>query len=64
MNFTPKGCAVWGPLEGTCDVFLIICAEDAEEIRSRLAADSWSRNGPPRITQIAAWTIRLGKIDA
>ncbi|MGC2529285.1 MAG: hypothetical protein WA639_16165 [Candidatus Acidiferrum sp.] len=53
-----------GPLEGTCDVLLIICADDAEEIRSRLVEDSWSRNGLPRIAQIAAWTIRLGKIDA
>ncbi len=53
-----------GPLEGTCDVLLIIGADDAEEIRSRLAADSWSPNGLLRIAQIAAWTIGLGKINA
>ncbi len=52
-----------GPLEGTPDVLLIIRAEDAEEIRSRLAADSWSRNGLLRVTQIAPWTLRLGKIE-
>jgi uncharacterized protein YciI len=52
-----------GPLESTPDVLLIIRAKDAEEIRSRLAADSWSRNGLLLIKQIAPWTIRLGKIE-
>lgn len=52
-----------GPLEGTPDVLLIIRAESAEEIRSRLAADSWSRSGLLRITQIVPWTLRLGKLE-
>ncbi len=52
-----------GPLKGTPDVLLIIRAENAEEIRSRLAADSWSHNGLLRIMQIAPWTVRLGKIE-
>jgi uncharacterized protein YciI len=53
-----------GPLEGTADVLLIIRAADAEEIRSRLAADSWSSNELLRITQIAPWTVRLGKVES
>ena len=52
-----------GPLEGTPDVLLIIRAESEEEIRSRLAADSWTLNGLLRIKQIAPWTVRLGKIE-
>ena len=52
-----------GPLEGTPDVLLIIRAESEEEIRSRLAADSWSRDGLLSIKQIAPWKIRLGKIE-
>jgi hypothetical protein len=53
-----------GPLEGTPDVLLIIRAENAEEIRSRLAANCWTHTGLLRIAQIAPWTIRLGKIEA
>jgi uncharacterized protein YciI len=52
-----------GPLEGTPDVLLIIRAENAEEIRSRLAADCWTRNGLLHITQILPWTLRLGTIE-
>jgi uncharacterized protein YciI len=52
-----------GPLEETPDVLLIIRAEDAEEIRSRLAADYWTRNGLLSFKQIVPWTLRLGKIE-
>ena len=51
-----------GPLEGTPDVLLIIHAQDAGGIHSRLAGDSWTSNGLLRIKQIAPWTLRLGKI--
>jgi hypothetical protein len=51
-----------GPLDGTPDVLLIICAENAKEIHSRLADDSWTRNGLLCIKQTAPWTVRLGKI--
>lgn len=50
-----------GPLESMPDSLLIIRAEDSEEIRARLAADSWSHMGLLRITQIVPWTIRLAK---
>ena len=53
-----------GSLEGTPDVLFIIRAESEEEIRSRLAADSWSLNGLLKIKQIAPWTVRLGKIQS
>ena len=49
-----------GPLDGTPDVLLIARANDADEIRARLADDSWTRNGLLRITQIVPWTLRLG----
>jgi uncharacterized protein YciI len=52
-----------GPLEGTPDVLLIVRAESEEEIRSRLAVDSWSNNELLTIKQIAPWVIRLGKIE-
>lgn len=52
-----------GPLADTRDVLLIIRSESEEEIRSRLAADSWSRNGLLTIKQVALWTVRLGKIE-
>ena len=52
-----------GPLEGTPDVLLIIRAENAEEIRSRLEADCWTSNGLLTIKQIVPWTLRLGKIE-
>ena len=51
-----------GPLEGTSDVLLIIRASDPSEIRLRLAADIWHRNGLLAIKQIAPWTLRLGSI--
>ena len=52
-----------GPLDGTPDVLLIIRAEGEEEIRSRLATDSWTLNGLLRIKHIAPWTLRLGKVE-
>jgi len=50
-----------GPLEGTSDVLLIVRANDANEIHSRLSADSWTSN-LLRITQIVPWTLRLGSL--
>ncbi len=51
-----------GPLEGTADVLLIARAKDADEVRSRLAADPWIRNGLLREISIAPWTLRLGSL--
>jgi hypothetical protein len=51
-----------GPLEGTPGVLLIIRLEDASEIQSRLSADFRAQNGLLRISQVAPWMIRLGKI--
>jgi hypothetical protein len=49
-----------GPLEGTPEVLLIARARDADEIRSRLSADAWTRNGLLRTERIVPWTLRLG----
>jgi hypothetical protein len=51
-----------GPLEGTPDVLLIARANDADEIRARLADDSWTRNGLLRLERIVPWTLRLGAL--
>jgi uncharacterized protein YciI len=51
-----------GPLEGTPDVLLIARARDADEIRARLADDSWTRNGLLRLERIVPWALRLGAL--
>lgn len=51
-----------GPLEGTSDVLLIVRANDANEIHSRLSADSWTSKDLLRIKQIVPWTLRLGSL--
>ncbi len=51
-----------GPLEGTPDVLLIIQANDAQQIRSRLSGDSWTRKDLLRITQVVPWALRLGSL--
>jgi len=52
-----------GPLEGSPDVLLIINASTAEEIRSRLAEDPWSRQDLLRIARVTPWTLRLGSLE-
>ena len=51
-----------GPLEGTPDVLLIARANDADEIRARLADDPWTRNNLLRLERIVPWTLRLGAL--
>ena len=51
-----------GPLEGSADVLLIVKADTADEIRSRLGEDPWSRNDLLRIARITPWTLRLGSL--
>ena len=51
-----------GTLEGTPDVLLIARANDADEIRARLASDPWTRNGLLRHERIVPWTLRLGAL--
>jgi uncharacterized protein YciI len=51
-----------GPLEGTPDVLLIVRAAHADQIRTRLADDPWSRNGLLRIAHINPWTLSLGSL--
>jgi uncharacterized protein YciI len=51
-----------GPLEGTRDVVLIVRAKSADEVRSRLADDPWTRSDHLRIARVAPWTLRLGSL--
>jgi len=52
---------VGGPLEGTLDVLLIVHSESVQEAMARFTADPWTGMDLLRISQIAPWTIRLGK---
>jgi len=54
---------IGGPLEGTPDALLVIRANDAEEISSRLSEDPWRRKGLLTTTRIVPWTLRLGSLD-
>jgi uncharacterized protein YciI len=51
-----------GPLENTSDVLLIARANDADEVRARLADDPWTRNRLLRLERIVPWTLRLGAL--
>jgi hypothetical protein len=48
-----------GPLQGDREILHAICAESEEEVRTRLAADNWARDGRLTISSIEAWTILL-----
>lgn len=52
-----------GPLEGTNDVLLIFQADDAEEIRTRLAKDPWHEQDLLRVARIEPWDLRLGSVN-
>jgi hypothetical protein len=54
--------AVGGPLEGTPDVLLVVRATDEGQIRGRLAADPWARNGLLTVQRVHPWRIRLGAL--
>ena len=51
-----------GPLDGTTDVLLIVCAHDEAEIRLRLDADPWTHMNLLTVARIVPWTIRLGSL--
>jgi hypothetical protein len=51
-----------GPLEGTPDVLLIVCSNDADEIYARFTRDPWTRRDLLRTKQIVLWTLRLGSL--
>ena len=52
-----------GPLDDSPDVLLVVRAETADEARSRLADDPWTRSDLLRISRIAPWTLRLGSLE-
>lgn len=54
---------VGGPLEGTRDTLLIIRANDADEIASRLSTDPWTETDLLRIKEAIPWTLRLGVVS-
>jgi uncharacterized protein YciI len=48
-----------GPLGGARDVLHAISASSEEEVRARLAQDSWAQNGMLTIKSVEPWTILL-----
>ena len=52
-----------GPLSDR-EILHAISAADEREVRERLAADNWARNGMLRITSIEPWTILLDGLGA
>jgi uncharacterized protein YciI len=53
---------VGGPLDGTSDVLLVVRAGSPDEVRRRLERDPWAEADVLRITRLAPWTVRLGRI--
>jgi uncharacterized protein YciI len=52
-----------GPLSER-EILHVIRAADEHEVRERLAADNWARNGMLRIISIEPWTILLDGLGA
>jgi uncharacterized protein YciI len=48
-----------GPLAGDREILHAVCAESADEVRHRLAADNWARDGHLTIATIEPWTLLL-----
>jgi uncharacterized protein YciI len=53
-----------GPLEGEREILHVIQAPSEREVRERLAADNWHRNGMLTITSIRPWTVLLDGLGA
>jgi hypothetical protein len=51
-----------GPLEGTCDVLLIVRARTSDEIVDRLSADPWAGRDILRVSRVTPWNLRLGSL--
>jgi uncharacterized protein YciI len=52
-----------GPLSDR-EILHAVRARDEQEVRERLAADNWARNGMLRIVSIEPWTILLDGVGA
>ena len=46
---------------GSGGALLVVRAKDAEDVRWRLAADPWAKEGLLRVESVRAWTLRLGE---
>jgi uncharacterized protein YciI len=51
-----------GPIDGTREVLLVVRASDEAQIQARLSGDPWSHNQLLCVSEIRAWTLRLGSI--
>lgn len=53
-----------GPIDGTREALLVVRAADEGQIQARLSGDPWSRNHLLCVSEIRAWTLRLGSIPS
>ena len=51
-----------GPVDGTREVLLVVRASDEAQIQARLSGDPWRHNQLLCVSEIRAWTLRLGSI--
>jgi uncharacterized protein YciI len=49
-------------LTGTSEILLVIRADGSDDVRTKLAADPWSKMGLLTIARIEAWELRLGSL--
>lgn len=49
-----------GPLEDTPYTFLAVRADNAADVRARLAADPWEESRMLETTRIVRWDLKLG----
>ncbi|MEZ5874807.1 MAG: hypothetical protein R3D30_08215 [Hyphomicrobiales bacterium] len=51
-----------GPLAGTSEILLVVRADGSDDVRTKLAADPWSKMGLLTIARIEPWELRLGSL--
>jgi uncharacterized protein YciI len=51
-----------GPLTGTSEILLVIRADGSDDVRTKLAADPWSKLGLLTSARIEPWELRLGSL--
>jgi len=51
-----------GPLEGEREVLHVVRARAEDEVRDRLAGDSWHQNGMLTVTSIRSWQVLLDSL--
>jgi uncharacterized protein YciI len=51
-----------GPLTGTSEILLVVRADGSDDVRTKFAADPWSKMDLLTIARIELWELRLGSL--